>query len=240
MDFRSIAVEVAPDGVALLSLARPARLNAIDIAMRREISACLAAWRDDPAVRAVVVTGQGRAFSAGFDLAEFGEPALHEEILRSSTAYHRDIWYFPKPTIAAVNGPAVGGGFDLATLCDLRIGTEEAWFSHPEIAHGAPPLFSPLRWLVGDAVARDLCLTRRKVKAGEALALHLLREVVPAGGLLEAARALARLVLEAPEEAIRFTKERMARSAGQGFDEVLAEEHDRAFREILLVPGRFG
>ena len=83
------------------SLARPTKLNAIDISMRREISACLASWNDDPAVRAVIFTGQGRAFSAGFDLA---------------------------------------------TLCDLRIGAEEAWFSHPEIAHGAPPLFSPLRW----------------------------------------------------------------------------------------------
>ena len=239
MEFRSIAAEVDPEGIALLSLARPAKLNALDVSMRREISACLAAWRDDPAVRAVVLTGQGRAFSAGFDLAEFGEPALHGEILASSTAYHRDVWYFPKPTIAAVNGAAVGGGFDLATLCDLRIGSDVAWFSHPEIAHGAPPLFSPLRWLVGDAVARDLCLTRRKVKAPEALALRLLREVVPAPGLLDAARALARLVLEAPPEALRFTKERMARSAGQGFDAVLAEEHDRAFREILLVPGRW-
>ena len=189
-------------------------------------------------MRAVIFTGQGRAFSSGFDLAEFGQPDLYE----GSSA--------PRRPTTATSGTSPsppsrrerrrgGGGFDLATLCDLRIGAEEAWFSHPEIAHGAPPLFSPLRWLVGDAVARDICLTRRKVKAGEARELHILREVVPATDLLDAARALARLVLEAPQEALRFTKERMARSAGQAFDAVLADEHDRAFREILLVPGRW-
>jgi enoyl-CoA hydratase len=225
--------------VALLTLNRASKLNALDIEMRREISACLAAWSADPSVRAVVITGAGRAFSAGFDLEEFGRPELAEELLRSSTAYHRDVWYFPKPTIAAVNGAAAGGGFDLATLCDLRIGSTQAWFAHPELLHGAPPLFTPLRWLVGDAVARDLCLTRRRVMAEEALRLNLLGRVVPAAELLDAAHALARLVVEAPAEALRFTKERMARSGGLDFDRCLAEEHDRAFRALTLSSPRW-
>lgn len=239
MAFQSIEAAVRAQGVGVITLSRASKLNAISIEMRRELSACLAAWRDDPAVGAVIVTGAGRAFSAGFDLEEFRDPALHAEILESSSRYHRDVWYFPKPILAAVNGPAAGGGFDLATLCDLRLASEAAWFSHPELQHGAPPLFTPLRGIVGEAVARDLCLTRRRVSAAEAKALNLVAAVVAPGELLAAAEELARRILEAPAEAIRFTKACMARSQGRDFDAAFAEEHDRAFREVLLRPGRW-
>lgn len=239
MSFQAIVAEVDASGVALLTLNRPAKLNALSIELRREISACLATWAADPSVRVVIITGAGRAFSAGFDLDEFRQPPRWKEILSTSTAYHRDVWYFPKPTIAAVNGLAAGAGFDLATLCDLRICAEQAWFSHPEILHGAPPLFTPLRWLVGDAAARDLCLTRRRVKAEEALRLNIVSQVVSTGALLDSARALAQLVLEAPADALRFTKERISRSGGEGFDACFAEEHDRAFRELTLSSQRW-
>lgn len=239
MSFQTILAEVGPDGVGLLTLNRPERLNALTAAMRREVSACLAAWSDDPAVRAVVFTGAGRAFCAGFDLDEFRDPACHEELFRSSTAYHRDVWFFPKPTIAAVNGLATGGGFDLVTLCDLRVCADGAWFSHPELRLGAPPLFTPLRWIVGDAVARDLCLTFRRMDAAEALQRGVARAVVSRAELLATARALGRLVAEAPPEASRFAKACMARSAGRDFEAAFAEEHDRAFREVILAPGRW-
>lgn len=239
MTFQSIQAAIRGSGAGLITLNRPSKLNALSIEVRREISACLAAWQDDPAVGAVILTGAGRAFSAGFDLEEFRDPGLHADILESSTRYHRDVWYFPKPTIAAVNGPAAGGGFDLATLCDLRIASENAWFSHPELQHGAPPLFTPLRWLVGDAVARDLCLTRRRLTAAEAKGLNLVTEVVAPEGLLDAAEGLARKILEAPQDAIRVTKGCMARSQGRDFDAAFAEEHDRAFREVLLRPERW-
>ena len=239
MSFQSIVAAVDSLGVGLITLNRASKLNALTVEMRCEVSACLASWATDPAVRALVFTGAGRAFSAGFDIDEFRRPSLHGEILRSSTAYHRDVWYFPKPTIAAVNGPAAGGGFDLATLCDLRLCSEEAWFSHPELLHGAPPLFTPLRWIVGDAAARDLCLTRRRVKPEEAARLGIVRQVVPATELLESARSLAGLVLEAPAEALRFTKLRIVQSGGLDFDTCFAEEHDRAFRELILSPERW-
>jgi enoyl-CoA hydratase/carnithine racemase len=239
MGFQSIEAEIRTPGVGVITLNRPSKLNAISIQMRREIIDCLAAWQDDPAVGAVLVTGAGRAFSAGFDLEEFRDPGLHQEILESSTRYHRDVWYFPKPTIAAVNGAAAGGGFDLATLCDLRVASQAAWFAHPELAHGAPPLFTPLRWIVGDGVARDLCLTRRRVGAPEAARLNLVTEVVAPDGLLGAAEALARRILQAPADAVRFTKRCMAFGHGRDFDAAFAEEHDRAFREILLRPERW-
>jgi enoyl-CoA hydratase len=239
MPYETIRAEVGAAGVGRVTLDRPGKLNAISIKMRDEISACLAAWRDDPAIRAVIFTGAGRAFSAGFELDEFRRPELHAEILRSSSRYHRDVWSFPKPTIAAVNGLAIGGGFDLATLCDLRVAAEAGWFAHPELEHGAPPLYSPLRWIVGDGVARDLLLTRRRITAQDALALHLVREVVYDDALLVAAQALAEKIVQAPAAAVGFLKARIVESPGRGFDETFAEEHDRAFREHLLVPGKW-
>ena len=167
MEPRTIRLDVA-DGVATLTLHRPDRRNAISIEMRDEISATLGAWRDDPAVGAVVLTGDGAAFSAGFDLDEFRQPERFAALFASSSRYHRDVWSFPKPVVAAVNGPAMGGGFDLACLCDVRIASSRAAFGHPEIKFGAPPLFTPLRWIVGDGIARDLCLTGRRIDAAEA------------------------------------------------------------------------
>ncbi|HEY6098941.1 MAG TPA: enoyl-CoA hydratase/isomerase family protein [Anaeromyxobacter sp.] len=150
MSHETIRCEVA-DRVATLTLDRADKRNALSIRMRREISGCLATLRDDPEAGAVVLTGSGAAFSAGFDLEEFQKPELFDELFESSARYHRDVWSFPKPIVAAVNGPALGGGFDLACLCDLRIASARASFGHPEIKFGAPPLFTPLRWIAGMA-----------------------------------------------------------------------------------------
>lgn len=235
MTFDTIRAEVGPDRVATLVLHRPDRRNALSIALRRELSRCLARWSDDDAVGAVVLTGSGAAFSAGFDLDEFQRPELFEALFESSTRYHRDVWRFPKPLVAAVNGPAMGGGFDLAALCDVRIGSGRASFGHPEIKFGAPPLYTPLRWIVGDGIARELCLTGRRIDAAEALRIGLLSSVVEEpDALLERARELARTMLEAPAHALRFTKGFFVANAGLGFEESFQLEHDRAFREILL------
>ena len=121
---RTLRLAVA-DRIATLTLCRPDRRNAISIEMREEVSATLAAWRDDPAVGAVVLTGEGTVFSAGFDLEEFQQPERFEALLASSSRYHRDVWSFPKPVVAAVNGAAMGGGFDLACLCDLRLASSK-------------------------------------------------------------------------------------------------------------------
>lgn len=226
------------DGVATLTLHRPDKRNALSIRMREEISACLAGLRDDPAAGVVVLTGEGAAFSAGFDLDEFGRPELFERLFESSSRYHRDVWSFPKPVIAAVNGPALGGAFDLACLCDVRIASTRASFGHPEIKLGAPPLFTPLRWIVGDGAARELCLTGRRVDAGEALRLRLVSEVVEPAALADRAAELARTILEAPAHALRFTKAYLAGNAGAGFEASFEVEHDRAFKEIILADRR--
>jgi enoyl-CoA hydratase len=232
MEPRTIRREVA-DGVATLTLHRPERRNAISIEMREELSATLAAWRDDPSVGAVILTGAGPAFSAGFDLDEFRQPDRFDALFATSARYHRDVWSFPKPIVAAVNGPAMGGGLDLACLCDLRIASARAAFGHPEIKFGAPPLFTPLRWIVGDGIARDLCLTGRRIDAAEAHRLRLVSEVVEPDALAARALAVARSILEAPAHALRFTKAYLA-SPGATFEESFRVEHDRAFEEVLL------
>jgi enoyl-CoA hydratase len=235
MTYQTIRAEVRPDRVAMLLLSRSDKRNAISIAMRREISTCLSAWVDDAAVSAVVITGDGAAFSAGFDLEEFRQPERFDELFETSARYHRDVWQFPKPVIAAVNGPAMGGGFDLATLCDVRIGSGRASFGHPEIKFGAPPLYTPLRWIVGEGVARELCLSGRRIDAAEAQRVGLLTEVVDEShGLLDRALELARGILQAPPHAIRFTKSTFLANAGRGFEESFQLEHDRAFKEIIL------
>lgn len=234
MIFQTIQTEEKEGRIGIIVLNRPERRNALSIVMRQEISACLDAWRGSDSIGAVVLTGAGAAFCAGFDLDEFKQPSLFDELFDSSARYHRDLWNFPKPVIAAVNGPAMGGGFDLATLCDIRLCTENAAFGHPEIKFGAPPLFTPLRWIIGDGLTRELCLTGRRINASEAFRIGLVNEVVEESCLLERAVGLAATILEAPLPSLQFTKRFFTENAGKGFEESFSIEHDRAFREIIL------
>ena len=233
-DDDQIRAEVQDDGIAVVWLMRPDKRNALSIRLRSELMDTLARWAQDERVRVVILTGEGPAFSAGFDLGEFGQPELARAIRHNSTAYHRAVWSFPKPLIAAVNGPAMGGGFDLALLCDMRIASSDASFGHPEIKFGAPPLFTPLRWIVGDGVARDLCLTGRPIDADEALRVGLVSRVVPAQALMEEAAGVARQIAEAPQAALQTTKRYLSGNQGFGFEDSFRIEHDDVF-DVLLT-----
>jgi enoyl-CoA hydratase len=191
--------------VAIVTLNRAEKRNALSIALRNEIDECLGEIEGDDGVSAVVITGAGPVFCAGFDTTEFA-PDKMQAVEESSTRYHRRLAEFAKPLVAAVNGPAMGGGLDLAVLCDIRIAAEGATFAHPEIKFGAPVLFGPLREIIGGGLARELCLTGRRIDAQEALRIGLLNKVVPAGQLLEEAIAVAASIAEAPLVAIRATK----------------------------------
>jgi len=232
MEFQTILISVK-DRIGTITLNRPESRNAISVQMRREISACLEAWKGSTEIGVVILTGAGTTFSAGFDLKEFGNPALFDELYFTSSRYHRDIWHFPKPTIAAVNGPAMAGGFDLAAICDIRICSASALFGHPEIKFGIPPLFTPLRWLIGDGLARDLCLTGRRIDAAGALRLGLVSEITQ-GDLMDRAAALAREILEAPLAALQFVKGYLKDNVTRDFEESFCVEHDKAFQEFLL------
>lgn len=233
MEFKTIKVAQREDGIGIITLNRPKKRNALSIQMRQEISSCLNRWLSDDKVGAVVITGAGEAFCSGFDLDELRQQELFYQILESSSRYHHDLWSFPKPVIAAVNGPATGGGFDLATLCDIRICSEDAFFGHPEVKFGAPPLFTPLRWIIGDGPARDLCLTGRRIDAREAYRIGLVSSVEGKDILPKRALQLAATILEAPRDTLRYLKHSFMEDSGKGFDESFRMEHDRAFRKVL-------
>lgn len=234
MKFQTILVEELDDVLGVITLNCPGKRNALSIQMRIEISTILNEWVDSSHARVVILTGAGSSFSAGFDLDEFKQPERFDELFESSSKYHRDLWNFPWPIVVAVNGPAMGGGFDLATFSDVRICSEKASFGHPEIKFGAPPLFTPLRWIVGDGVARDLCLRGRRIDSTEAYRIGLVSEVVEGERLIDRAIEIGKEIAEAPGDTIRFTKGYLTGNAGRGFEESFSIEHDLAFREIIL------
>ena len=123
-------------------------------------------------------------------------------------------------------------------LCDCRIASSAAAFGHPEIKFGAAPLFTPLQWIVGLGVARELCLTGRRMDAAEALRIGLVTRVTEPDDLLEGALAMARSIIEAPQVALETAKRYLISSASATFEEAFAVEHDQVFDEFLI--GRAG
>lgn len=212
-----IEITSGANGIMRIALNRPDKKNALSIALRDAVTAALETAAADASVKTVILSGNGSAFSAGFDLGEFqaagSDPKLRARIWESSDRYHAALLKFPLPVIAAVNGPAMGGGFDTAVLCDLRIASETARFGHPEVVFG-DVVYAPLRELVGGAAARDLCLTGRTVNAAEALKLGLVTSVVPEGALAAAAEETAASIVRAPREILLRTKAKIvARTA---------------------------
>ena len=207
------------DKAVVVTLNRPEKRNALSTDLRNEIDRYLEEMEADDSVSVVVVTGAGPVFCAGFDTKEF-ETTPPAEIFsgESSRRYHHRVQHFAKPLVAAVNGPAMGGGFDLAVLCDVRIAAETAAFGHPEIKFGAPTLFGPLAAIIGGGLARDLCLSGRRIDAQEALRIGLVSAVVPGERLLEEARAAARTIAEAPPATLRAVKASIVEATGWKFE----------------------
>jgi len=202
---------------AWLTLNRPERRNALSVSLRDAVSDALDELADDAEVKTVVVTGAGDVFCAGFDLKEFdraaADDAFMEALWASSDRFHRRVLTFPLPMVAAVNGPAIAGGFDLAVMCDLRVAATTARFAHPERSFG-DVVYGPLRDLVGGAVARELTLGGRDMDAGEALAVHLVGEVVEPSGLEAAVAATVERICVAPRDVLARTKAKALRFAG--------------------------
>jgi enoyl-CoA hydratase/carnithine racemase len=194
-----------------LLLNRPDRLNALSRELLREIPiACR--WLDETvAIKAVVVRGSGRAFSAGFDLDDFttmdqGSPRDTADLGRLAAEALTDV----RPlTVAAVHGHCVGGGLVLAAACDLRLAADDVRFSIPEVDLGIPLAWGGIPRLVrelGPAITKELVLTCRPFGAGEALGLRFLNRVVPAAELVAAADALAAELASKPTFSLRATK----------------------------------
>ena len=220
-----VLVERPREDVALVTLNRPGKKNALSIALRDEVTRVLGSLAADESVRVVVMTGAGSAFSAGFDLDEFGramqESGLYERIWASSDPYHATLLTFPLPIVAAVGGIALGGGMDTAVLCDVRIASTSASFGHPEASFG-DVVYAPLHDLIGGAAARELCLTGRRIDAHEALRLGLVSEVVEPAALTARALDVAGTIARAPRELLMRTKAKIIRRAAIPFTTTLA------------------
>jgi 2-(1,2-epoxy-1,2-dihydrophenyl)acetyl-CoA isomerase len=224
-------LRVEVDGpIATLTLDRPAALNALTVPVKIALRETLEALAGDRDVRALVLTGAGRAFCAGQDLAERDEPdaaPLEVEVRERYNPIVRAIRSMGQPVIAAVNGVAAGAGASLAFACDLRIAAQEARFV---LAFGRIGLVpdSGATWflprLVGPAKAAELALVGDPVDAAEALRLGLVSRVVPGDRLMTEARALAGRLADGAPLALALTKEALWRSATIGLDEALEGE----------------
>ena len=224
-------LRVEVDGtVATLTLDRPEALNALTVPVKVALREALESTAADRDVRAVILTGAGRAFCAGQDLAERDQlhaAPLEVEVRDRYNPIIRAIRSMGQPVIAAVNGVAAGAGASLAFACDLRIAAKEARFV---LAFGRIGLVpdSGATWflprLVGPAKAAELALAGDAVDAAEALRLGLVSRVVPGGQLLAEARSLAERIAEGAPLAMALTKEAFQRSATISLDEALEGE----------------
>lgn len=186
-----LTTERRGDGVAVLTLDRPEKRNALNRELRQALVESLHGLGVDDAVRTVVLTGAGSAFCAGFDLDELMSSDHHGSVFADAEAYHHAVHTFAKPLVAAIEGPAVAGGMDLALMCDVRVASSNARFGQPQVKLGVPASFELIRSIVSDPVARELCLTARVIGADEALEIGLINEMVAPGAALERAEALA-------------------------------------------------
>ncbi len=221
------------DQVAVVTLSRPEKRNALSIELRTELAEAFAALSADDDVGCIVLTGAGSAFCSGMDTSEFGGDRAHRErLVETSTVAFQAVGDCPRPVVAAVNGPALAGGFALSLLCDLRIAGRAATFGYPELPRGIPPSYAAARAVLPATVAKELCLTGRVVEAPEAQRLGIVREVAP-GDVLERAVSLAERIAALPRQAILETKRRtlLERNHLWGF---LFDEEERVFRRALL------
>jgi enoyl-CoA hydratase/carnithine racemase len=189
-------VEVGDDRVAVITLRRPAVLNALDSASHHGIGEAITALERDESVGAVVIAGEGRAFCSGSDLAEIGQLTgqAEQDYVALDFATKNRIATSVKPVVAAIQGHCVGGGLELALACDFRVAGADAVFSLPEVTLGSLPGSGGLQRLprlVGVGVATDWIMTGRTVSAEEAERKGLVTRLVPAGEHLAAARELA-------------------------------------------------
>ena len=226
--FEVIKLNVA-EGVATITLNRPQSLNALNAQFFTEFNAVLDNIEHDPAVCAVIITGEDKAFAAGADIREMaGMTAKQAHLLSiNGQAIFRKLELLPKPVIAAVNGFALGGGCELSLACDIRIASTKAVFGQPEVGLGIIPGYGAtqrLPRLIGLGNAMLLLLTGDKIDAVEALRIGLVQKIVEPEKLLEYAFELAKNILEKGPQAVQNAKLSARQGLGRDFDEACALE----------------
>jgi enoyl-CoA hydratase len=222
MAFLNILVEQR-GAVGLIRLNRPAVYNALNDALMTELGQALLAFEADEQIRAVVITGNDKAFAAGADLSELQFKGFSDVYLEDFvTANWETVTRCRKPVIAAVAGLALGGGCELAMMCDMVIAADNARFGQPEVKVGTLPGAGGTQRLtraIGKAKAMDLCLTGRFMEVDEAERLGLISRVVPLADLLDESLAVAAQIAGHPAIAVKLNKEAVNRA----FETTLAE-----------------
>ena len=228
-----LAIELR-GGVATVTLQRPEKRNALSIDLRVELADAFERLAADDGVGCIVLTGAGSAFCAGMDTSQFGGDVEHRrQLVETSTGAFRAVGRCSKPVVAAVNGPALAGGFALALLCDLRVAAHSATFGYPELPIGIPPSYASARAALSPAVARELCLTGRVIDADEALRLGVANEVCADDVLIRRSIEVADAIAAQPRSAQLETKRRILQDGERTWGQLFAEE-ERVFRAVLL------
>ena len=196
---------------ALITLNRPDKLNALSASLVDELETALRRAVEDEQVKVVVLTGAGRAFSAGYDLSEEAadQPATADQwhkVLARDVEVTMQVWRCPKPTIAAVRGWCLAGGCELAMACDMIIAADDARFGEPEIRYGSGPVTLLMPFLIGQKKTNELLFTGDVIDAHEAHRIGLINRVVAPGELDDAVAELTAKIAPTPAAVLRHTK----------------------------------
>ena len=226
MAYRTLNLETS-GAIATITLNRPEKRNAISTGMIQDILTALVEVEASPA-RVTILTGAGKAFCSGIDLDDLKaiatqSSAEHLEDSRHMASLYRHLWNLSKPSIAAVNGPAIAGGCGLATLCDFTISAADAIFGYPEVRIGFIPAIVSvfLTRQIGEKNARDLLLTGRVIDAAEAHRLGLVTQIAPLQNLMSEAQALAQTLLACSPASLLKTKKLLCSLAAPELDREL-------------------
>lgn len=252
MDYETITYEDQGGGIGIVTFNRPRRANAMSQHMLRELDDLCARLARDDSLRCVIVTGAGSAFTSGFDLKDQADAmpkgvADWVPLLEADFKGIMSFWNLPVPSIAAVNGPALAGGFELMLACDLAVASEDAVFGEPELKFGAGIVAMILPWFVGPKVAKGVIYTGEdKITAQQAREWGLVNQVVPAAEVMTTAMELARKLAQMDPMVLRRTKMAVNRSyeimgmlaalrAALDIDIMIEGEGSQLKREFLQV-----
>ena len=227
MEFECIIYE-KKDNVAIVKLHRPKVLNAMNIQMWRDLQSALDDVKTDPQIKVLIITGEGRAFSTGADLKESKTRSLEEyrDYLVALQETSRRIIRFEKPTIAAINGYALGSGYELALACDIRIAADEAQIGSPEakvtssVTGGAMRLVQDL---IGPGKARELLFTGDSIDGREAARIGLVNTSVPLEELMRAAQEMAQKIAANSAFSLKMIKKGLLMARGEVSMEALMD-----------------
>ena len=231
MGYKTIEL-IREERIAFMYLNRPEVLNALNETMKYELMEALKETEEDDNVRVMILTGRGRGFCAGADLSRFIEVQESDRDHKKKTSFGsldlpRAFVQYPKPIIAAINGPSYGFGFTVTLTCDIRLASERAKFSCAFVRIGVTPEFCStyfLPRLIGYGKAAELILTARPFDAHEALEIGVVNYVFPHNQLLPEAKKMAKQIAAMPPTAVRKSKEILRHGMQSTLDQVIQHE----------------